>query len=505
MTAHAISQERLAGRRSPAALLRLAGDERLVALTRAGNEAAFEVIVSRYQARLLSFCTRIVGSREDAEDVLQEVFTASFNALRTDEREINLRPWLYRIARNRSLNHLRRRTAIGVDSMDVHYAEMGISTSDKVFRREDFRLLVGDIEHLPESQRTALLLREIEGLSYDQIAEVMDQTISGIKSLLVRARMGLAESAESRKLTCGEVRLALAEAAEGVASLTQPMRRHVKSCEHCAGFRKHLGANNRALAALAPFAPLLLVKQLFAGKVGASAGGAGATVGGSAAAGGTAAVGGGTFGALTTAAVATKAVAAVAAAALLTAGTVAVTHHASKPHAAAVASAGIAEQVTTTSVFPTVRHLKRHFRPLATDGVLASATAPASTSAITPVSVSEQVTTTTVFPAGASGTSGATTTLSTTSAPAPVPTPAPQTTTPSTTAPDGGGGAPAATTGTTGASGPTSASGPVGATGQSGSTGPTGASGASGSSGATGSSGSSGSSGTSGSTGSTGG
>ncbi|HUB76648.1 MAG TPA: sigma-70 family RNA polymerase sigma factor, partial [Solirubrobacteraceae bacterium] len=249
-------------------LLRLASDERLVELTRGGNQAAFEVIVARYQPRLLSFCQRIVAAREDAEDVLQEAFTAAYNALIADDREINLRPWLYRIARNRSLNHLRRHSAIGVDSMDIHFAEMGISTSEKVFRREDFRLMIEDIGTLAESQRTALLLREMEGMSYEQIAEAMDQTVPGIKSLLVRARIGLAEAAEARKLSCAAVRLELAEAAEGLAALSQPVRRHLKGCERCRAFRGTLRSNNRALAALAPFAPLVLLKQLFATKLG---------------------------------------------------------------------------------------------------------------------------------------------------------------------------------------------------------------------------------------------
>jgi RNA polymerase sigma factor (sigma-70 family) len=86
----------------------LQSDERLVALVRRGNAAAFEVLVSRYESRLLSFCRHLLGSREDAEDVLQEVFAAAFNAMTADDRPINVRPWLYRIARNRSLNHLRR-------------------------------------------------------------------------------------------------------------------------------------------------------------------------------------------------------------------------------------------------------------------------------------------------------------------------------------------------------------------------------------------------------------
>src|SRR6202045_1147819 len=139
--------------RSP--LLRLQSDERLIAYVRRGNNSAFEVLVNRYEARLLSFCRHLLGSREDAEDVLQEVFAAAFNAILADERAINVRPWTYRIARNRSLNHLRRNSAVGVDSMDVHFAEGGQSTGEKVSKREEFRLLVADVGRLPETQRTA--------------------------------------------------------------------------------------------------------------------------------------------------------------------------------------------------------------------------------------------------------------------------------------------------------------------------------------------------------------
>ena len=121
--------------------------------------------MARYQARLLAFCRHMLSSKEDAEDVLQEVFAAAFNAILADERAINVRPWLYRIARNRSLNHLRRAQAVGVDSMDVHLSEHGQTTADKVHRREEFRLLIADVQDLPETQRTALLLREIDALS----------------------------------------------------------------------------------------------------------------------------------------------------------------------------------------------------------------------------------------------------------------------------------------------------------------------------------------------------
>jgi RNA polymerase sigma factor (sigma-70 family) len=323
------------GLRGPSPLLRLQSDERLIALTRRGQPAAFETLCGRYQSRLLSFCRHMLGSREDAEDVLQEVFAAAFNAVLADEREINVRPWLYRIARNRSLNHLRRASAIGVDSMDVHFAEHGLSTGDRAIRRESFRELLADVQQLPETQRTALLLREIDALSYEQIAHAMETTVPSVKSLLVRARISLAEAAEARKLSCADVRLELGEVAEGLTKLGAPARRHVRDCERCDAFKKHLKHNNHALAAIFPVGPVLLAKKLLLAKLGSTAsaggahvaGGAGATMGAGAAAGAT----GGTSvaGGILTAgagALATKAVAGLAAAAIVTAGAVAVDH-----------------------------------------------------------------------------------------------------------------------------------------------------------------------------------
>ncbi|MFI4977311.1 MAG: RNA polymerase sigma factor [Solirubrobacterales bacterium] len=337
------------GLRGASALLRLQSDERLVALTRRGQHAAFEVLCSRYQTRLLSFCRHMLGSREDAEDVLQEVFAAAFNAVLADEREINVRPWLYRIARNRSLNHLRRASAVGVDSMDVHFADHGLSTGDRVLRRESFRELLGDVRQLPETQRTALLLREIDALSYDQIADAMETTVPSVKSLLVRARISLAEAAEARKLSCDEVRLELGEVAEGLVKLSSPARRHVRDCERCRFFKKHLKDNNQALAALLPVGPLLLVKKLLLAKLGSAssahvAGGASATMGAGAAAGTGAAGGAGAAGGIFTVgagALATKAVAGLAAAAIVSAGAVAANQASHHHHKVSAASASV--------------------------------------------------------------------------------------------------------------------------------------------------------------------
>jgi RNA polymerase sigma factor (sigma-70 family) len=332
--------------RSP--LLRLKSDEQLIELTRKGQHGAFETLVQRYQSRLLAFCRHMLNSTEDAEDVLQEVFTASFNAMIADQRAINARPWLYRIARNRCLNHLRRPTSAGQDSMDVFERDGGATTADTVHKREEFRQIVADVQDLPETQRTALLLREIDALSYDDIATAMDTTVPSVKSLLVRARVSLAEAAEARLLTCDEVRLELGQVAEGLAKSSAPVRRHLKGCERCRVFKGELRRANKALAAVYPLGPLVLVKKFLAAKVGMGAGastaGAGSGSGGAgfagaagAAASSAASSAGAGAGGLLSAGfgtVASKAVAGFAAAAIVTAGAVEAKHVTEQPQSA---------------------------------------------------------------------------------------------------------------------------------------------------------------------------
>ncbi len=337
------SRRGLLARRSP--LLKLQGDAKLIAMARSGNPGAFETIVDRYQGRLLGFCRQMLGSTEDAEDVLQEVFVNAYKAMLADEREINLRPWLYRIARNRCLNHLRKPTADAQESMDMVPEVDAASTAEKVHNREEFRQLLADVKKLPETQRSALLLREMDALSYEEIAAAMDTTVPSVKSLLVRARISLAEASQARLLTCGEVRIELGEAAEGLRKVSGPVRRHVRECEECADFRSQVRSNEKALAALFPVGGLLALKGLIASKLGlgggsagtagagaagagaagagaAGAGAVGAALGGGGAAGGIGALGG---------ALGTKAVAGVVTAAVITAGAVEVKHYTGGP------------------------------------------------------------------------------------------------------------------------------------------------------------------------------
>ncbi|HEX6227939.1 MAG TPA: RNA polymerase sigma factor, partial [Solirubrobacterales bacterium] len=329
------SQRGLLARRSP--LLKLQGDERLISIARNGNPGAFETIVDRYQGRLLGFCRQMLGSTEDAEDILQEVFVNAYRAMLADDREINLRPWLYRIARNRCLNHLRRPTADAQESMDMVPMVEAASTAEKVHNREEFRQLLADVGKLPETQRSALILREMDAMSYEEIAQAMETSVPSVKSLLVRARISLAEASQARQLTCGEVRIELAEATEGLRKVSGPVRRHVRDCEECSDFRSQIRSNDKALAALFPAGPLLVLKGFILSKLGLAGGGGGgggasaaagagagatatsagavgaAAIGGGSAAGGISAVGG---------AIGSKAVAGVVTAAVITAGAV---------------------------------------------------------------------------------------------------------------------------------------------------------------------------------------
>jgi len=149
-------------------------ERRLVAYLRKGNQAAFEVLLARYESRLLSFCRHLLGSREDAEDVLQEVMTAAFNAILADDRPINVRPWLYRIARNRSLNHLRRVRAIASDPMDAHFSAVMGSGTVPLRTKELLALQTSLANACDYGTASETALAERTGATREQIAAVLD-------------------------------------------------------------------------------------------------------------------------------------------------------------------------------------------------------------------------------------------------------------------------------------------------------------------------------------------
>jgi RNA polymerase sigma factor (sigma-70 family) len=177
--------------------LRPPSDEALVASLRAGDDDAMTEIDRRYRDRLLAYVRRM-SAGADAEDVVQDVLARAYTALRADDRPMALRAWLYRVAHNRCLDVLRGAPARVVLTEDIDLGAASATLPELVAGRERLRQVVADIQDLPDQQRSALIIRELEGLSYEELAEALDTTVPAIKSLLVRARMNLARAAEQR-------------------------------------------------------------------------------------------------------------------------------------------------------------------------------------------------------------------------------------------------------------------------------------------------------------------
>jgi RNA polymerase sigma factor (sigma-70 family) len=266
-------------------LLRLRSDEQLVALFRAGNEDAFRTIHDRYRQRLFAYVRQMLsGSRQDAEDALQDVFLRAYRALRASDRPITLRAWLYRVAHNRCIDQLRRPVPLSTDLFDVSRTPLRDPLLEAE-RRDDLRRLVSDVRRLPEQQRSALLMRELQGLTYTELADALGTTVPAVKSLLVRARIGLVEAAESRDAPCLDIRRDLVLAFDRGVRMSGHVRRHVRDCEQCRSFRLELRGTRRSFAAIGPAGagPFGLLAKLGLGGSGAAAGG-GAISGGSGAA-----------------------------------------------------------------------------------------------------------------------------------------------------------------------------------------------------------------------------
>ncbi|MET0684477.1 MAG: sigma-70 family RNA polymerase sigma factor [Solirubrobacteraceae bacterium] len=260
-------------------LLRLRSDEQLVALFRSGSDEAFGVLHDRYRQRLFGYVRQMLSrhSRQDAEDVLQDVFVRAYGALRSDEREINVRAWLYRVAHNRCIDHLRRPRPAASEIFEMSRTPL-LDPVDEAQRRDDLKRLVSDVARLPEQQRSALLMREMDGMSYADLAAALDVTVPAVKSLLVRARVGLVEAQESRDADCADIRTDLLASYDRGVKASGRARRHMRECEGCREYRGALKGVRRSFAALTPAGPLALVAKL-AG-LGGAGGGAAATAGG---------------------------------------------------------------------------------------------------------------------------------------------------------------------------------------------------------------------------------
>jgi RNA polymerase sigma factor (sigma-70 family) len=267
----------------PAALLRLRTDDQLLALFRSGHDDAFGVLHDRYRPRLLAYTRQMLGgSRSDAEDALQDVFLRAYHALRVDDRPVAVKAWLYRVAHNRCIDQLRRPVPDPSDVLELSRTPV-VDPSAETERREDLRRLVADVQRLPDQQRSALLMRELEGLAYADLAAALDVTVPAVKSLLVRARIGLVEAAEARDTACCDIRHDLALSSGKGVRAGAKARRHMRECDDCRRYRTELRAIQAGVRSLVPdgSGPLgLLAKLLGLGGGGVAVSGGAAAAGG---------------------------------------------------------------------------------------------------------------------------------------------------------------------------------------------------------------------------------
>ncbi|GAA6144149.1 RNA polymerase sigma factor RpoE [Thalassolituus maritimus] len=175
-----------------------ASDQQLVARVQKGDRRAFDLLVVKYQHRILSLVGRFVSDHAEAQDVTQEAFIKAYRALPSFRGDSQFYTWMYRIAVNTAKNHLisrgRKTPTQDIDLDDAAYfadeANMkDVETPDGLLQRDQLRKVVFDaIEDLPEELRRAVTLRELEGLSYEEIAEAMNCPIGTVRSRIFRAR-----------------------------------------------------------------------------------------------------------------------------------------------------------------------------------------------------------------------------------------------------------------------------------------------------------------------------
>lgn len=173
-------------------------DQELVRRVQAGDQTAFNLLVLKYQHRVLKLVGRFVNDAAEAEDVAQEAFLKAYRALASFRGDSAFYTWLYRIAINTAKNALvsQRRRPVDFDldlqdpeQYDRHAKLKEADTPEGVLLTDEIRSVVEEaMEQLPEDLRTAIVLRELEGLSYEEIAEAMDCPVGTVRSRIFRAR-----------------------------------------------------------------------------------------------------------------------------------------------------------------------------------------------------------------------------------------------------------------------------------------------------------------------------
>lgn len=254
-----------------AGITRVLSDEALARRAAKEDSQAFAAIFRRYHQSLYRFCLAIVGNSEDAQDALQNTMVKVLRALPGEERQIELKPWLYRIAHNESIDLLRRRREMR--QVDPELAAPGSGLAEEAAVRERLRRLLADLEELPERQRGTLVMRELAGLDFAEIGAALGTSAAVARQTLYEARLSLRQMDEGREMSCATVTKALSDG-DGRVTRRRDVRAHLRTCASCHRFRDGISDRERDLAALSPL-PAIAAAGLLQGLLGGGGGGAG--------------------------------------------------------------------------------------------------------------------------------------------------------------------------------------------------------------------------------------
>ena len=216
------------------------------------DSAALAALYERHHQALYRYCRSILRDEEDAREALQSTMAKALAALRDEERDFEIRPWLFRIAHNEAISRVRqRRETVDLDAIGSLGSDSLTQAVEDRARLEELR---SDLRDLPERQRAALVLRELSGLSHEEIAVVLHSSARAVKQTIFEARTALHQCAEGRAMLCADVQRALSDG-DGRVMRGRRLRAHVRSCRACREFRAALAQRPADLALLAPALP----------------------------------------------------------------------------------------------------------------------------------------------------------------------------------------------------------------------------------------------------------
>ncbi len=264
------------------------GDEALVRLAARGNENAFSAIFDRHHQALFRYALTILGNREDAFDAVQNAIVKLLRSLPGESREIKLKPWLFKIVHNEAISIVRQR-----QPEESSEALEEVSADDSPEMRMRAQAIIADLSELGEQQRSAVAMRELNGLSHAEIGSALGISPAAAKQTVYEGRVALQQIEEGREMSCTAVQQSLSANDRRLVK-GRRVRSHLRSCSSCRAFEDAMGRRGVALGAIAPL-PAALSAKLLAGAIGGGGGPAGGLTVGAGLGASQAAIGGGTL------------------------------------------------------------------------------------------------------------------------------------------------------------------------------------------------------------------